>query len=153
MGIDLLFNNLQVLTDKGDYLIMGIDFNQDAKSLDAAYNNYWLEQLALNIMRRLKELVAADNFNPEAFDFVYNWNTGKRTVEISLKAQIDQEIIIEEEHFLIRTGDSFHLINSKKFVTEEVEELMRVNNFKIAEVLEEGDSPNSKAKLIVAKKI
>jgi uncharacterized SAM-dependent methyltransferase len=113
----------------------------------------WLEQLALNVMRRLKELVSSDSFNPEAFDFVYNWNIEKRTVEISLKAQIDQEIIIEKDCFLIRAGDCFHLINSKKFIIEEVEELMRVNNFQIAEILEEGDAQNPKAKLIVAKKI
>ncbi|WPX96732.1 L-histidine N(alpha)-methyltransferase [Candidatus Bandiella euplotis] len=150
--IDLLMANFQSLTSEGDYLVMGIDCNQDPSTLNAAYNNYWLKQLTLNTMRYLKEIACLDDFDPEAFDFVYNWNTNNRTVELGLKAQSEQQISIEGEIFTIRVGDYFHIINSKKFLIKEIEELMQVNNFQIIDSLKASDElPNYR--LLIGRKL
>jgi uncharacterized SAM-dependent methyltransferase len=130
---------------------MSLDFNQDVKSLDASYNNYHFKQLALNIMRHLTDVAQLEDFNPEAFDFVYNWNVLKRTVEIGSKAVVKQEIVLKNKHFTIKAGECFYLIKSKKFLRSEIEVLMRNNNFEIVDDFgEKVEDP--KMRIIIAKK-
>lgn len=117
----------------GEHFLFTVDTCHDEALLKAYYDNIYLKELCLNIMRFLKDKALADqHFNPELFSLVYNWNKEKEQVELSLKAEASQGLMLDGEPISIEKEQSYHVLTSRKFSIQSISKLAEQYGFKLS---------------------
>lgn len=150
--IEKLLKNISQFLHEDDYILFGADTNHDEALLESAYNTKSLHDLLLNAMYHLKYTLQLEDFNPEAFDFVYRWDNPEKKVELSLKAMTSQTIKIKEQDLIIEEGQEFNLINSRKLPIQTIKEFLIKENIIIQHEITPIAVNDSKFSIIIAQK-
>ena len=79
-------------------------------------------------MHYLKFTLNLKDFNSEAFNPVYMWNSQERKVELSLKSTLKQSINIRNQKLIISKGQEFNILNSKKTPLEKIRKFLEKEN-------------------------
>ncbi|MEM7493840.1 MAG: L-histidine N(alpha)-methyltransferase [Pseudomonadota bacterium] len=103
---------------RGQFLL-GVDINEDADSLIAAYNDSegLTAAFNLNLLARINRELGA-TIDISAFRHEAIWNPDLSRIEMYLIATRNQQIQINGHSFPIRTGERIHTENSGKFTEE-----------------------------------
>lgn len=103
---------------QGDHFLLGLDMIKDPTILEKAYNDsrQITADFNKNILNVVNRLAGAD-FDPDGFDHLAFYNSGKNRIEMHLKAKEDMEVNIRTngEKIHIRKGETIHTENSQKF--------------------------------------
>ncbi|SHJ75108.1 dimethylhistidine N-methyltransferase [Reichenbachiella agariperforans] len=122
----------------GDQLLIGVDLKKDPTKILAAYNDSKGVTAAfnMNLLNRINEELGG-NFNLESFQHYpfYNPVTGEcKSAIMSLK---DQEVLIGEEIIAFKKWETMQTEISKKYSTDEIQELAEKCGFEVRYNLED----------------
>ena len=151
--VDIIIGNISSLLKSGEYFIFGADISDNEDALKNAYFNELSYQLMLNAMFGLKSTVGDNNFDATAFDPVFKWNKDTTTVELFLKANRDQEVIINSHSYQIMKDILFNILNSRKTSICEIKRRLAAHGMEIIDVYETKDNFGNKFALLKTKKI
>ena len=149
---EISLKNVSSLLNENDYVIFGIDTNQDEVMLERAYNTDCSYELLLNTMHHLKNTFNLYDFDPEGFDMVYKWNKEESRVELFLKSKMKQIVKIRDQEFVIDKDKELNIINSRKSKMSHVEDLFNKTGLIIKEVVTFDDQLKDKFSMIIAQK-
>jgi len=123
----------------GDYLIVSFDSNSDEQSLLAAYNasGYF----CTNALRRLAAEVPHTGFDAGAFEYAPVWNRSGRQLAHFWRLVRDIEFSLGGESFSLKTGESFHGLNSYKPSEALVAEASSIAGLDVVGFFGGGDNP------------
>ena len=103
---------------KSDLLLLGLDMDKDAATLESAYNDSRgvTAKFNLNILYRLNRELNA-NFNISKFSHYSIYNKSKKRIEMYLKSEIDQTVEVPGAEIIInlKKGELIHTENSQKY--------------------------------------
>lgn len=142
------FSEVSRNIQQNNHFIFSIDSNTNPESLKKAYDNMWLEKLAFNTFLFFKNTFNANDFDPEAFKYKYNWCTKKQEIQILLVATKKQTFVWNNQQINIDTGQEFHIITSKKRQVDFFQSILKENNFKLVTTLGE---TNQNPKMCITK--
>jgi uncharacterized SAM-dependent methyltransferase len=151
-GTQNFLNNVALLLGQGDYLLFGIDTNRNEETLEKAYKTPISHELVLNTMYYLKEALNLNDFNPEAFGLIYQWDRSKRSVNIFLRPTCQQELRIRNEFFVINENHEFHITSSKKPDIGTINQYLSKSFLEIKNIISLGCEVGNKLSLIIAQK-
>lgn len=123
--------NIAEMVGRQGGLLIGIDLKKDSAILSAAYNDAQGLTAAFNrnlLVRINRELGA--NFNIGNFSHHAFYNDARGRMEMHLKSDTDQIVIIDGQRFPIARGESIHTENSYKYCLEEFQALAMKAGFK-----------------------
>lgn len=105
-------------------LLIGYDLLKDEEVLFAAYDDSEgvTAEFNLNILAHINRVLGA-NFDPSQYRHLVRFNEGKSRIEMHLESLIDQQIVIGEESFFVREGETIHTENSHKYTLQSFREL------------------------------
>lgn len=150
--IEMLLKNISLLLNDEDYLVFGADTNNDQNLIEEAYNADIIHELLFNVMHHLKQTCHLEQFDPKAFECVFEWDDFERVVRLSLKATRDQKFYIEDQELFIKTGDEFNILNSRKPQAQKIVEFLHAQNLTLKETIYlENDKHNTFSLFIVQK--
>jgi len=116
----------------GEHFLITVDTCNDQALLKAYYDNTYLKELCLNVMRCLKDQILYDQkFDPELFSFKYHWNTEKGQVELRLQAEAMQHFMLENQPIVIAKSQEYHILTSRKFSIESLSKLAEQYGFRV----------------------
>ncbi|MEM8639426.1 MAG: L-histidine N(alpha)-methyltransferase [Cyanobacteria bacterium P01_G01_bin.54] len=104
----------QVLKPDGK-LIVGIDSNQEERSLRLAYENLDVSNFILNIFQRINRDLPINLFDPDRFTYKFNWVSEEHCVKHQVVAVKAQEFELDGIPFEVAQGEVFHLMSSFKY--------------------------------------
>lgn len=149
----LLIENFVNLLDRNEHLILSADISDVEESLTMAYNTDLAYQLMLNAMFGIKNHVNDENFDPTAFELIFQWNKQTTTAETFLKATKAQSITIKGAQYSIDNGAIYSMLNSRKTSIRKIESLLDTCSVKIVDIFQTIDDFGNKFALLKAQKI
>ncbi|WP_010302144.1 L-histidine N(alpha)-methyltransferase [Candidatus Odyssella thessalonicensis] len=150
--IEILLRSIGRFLNQGDYLLFGVDKNNDEVLLESAYNIKPIQELLLNSMYHLKLTLNLESFDPEAFKLTCKWDNKENKVELSLKATTQQIIKIREQELLIDKGQQFNILNSRRPVIEAIRKFLAQENLIIKNVISLNSDASNTFSIIIAQK-
>lgn len=150
--IETLLKNISLLLNDADYLVFGADTNNDQNLIEEAYNVKITHELLFNVMHHLKQTCHLEQFDPKAFEFVFEWDDFERIVRLSLKATRDQSFNIEGQGLFIKTNDTFNILNSSKPTTQKIIEFLHAQNLTLKETISLGNNKHNPFSLFIVQK-
>lgn len=148
----VLLKNINHILNKGDYILFGLDQNKDERLLKKAYDTKLGYELLLNTMYLLKSTFHLEDFDPEKFSHVYQWDDKQNKVELSLRSTARQYISIGKHNLAIEEGQVYNILNSKKPPLDAVEKFLTRENLMIREILSSNTTRENKFSIIIAQK-
>lgn len=105
-------------------LLIGFDLLKDTRKLLAAYNDSKGVTAAFNknILVHINRVLDAD-FDISRFRHRAIFNEEKSRIEMHLESLMEQQIVIDDELFHFKTGETIHTENSHKYTIESFSEL------------------------------
>lgn len=129
--LDILFYNLRSNMTSKDIFFVTADSNKEEYTLNNAYNNLCVRGLASNIMKHFKAEYSVDNFDPESFEMLYEWDVSDNTVKVSLVSTCDQQFCVADHNIHIKKGGKFHVISSRKYSSKDILNMVKPRGFEI----------------------
>ncbi len=128
-AINFLVNMASLAQKKGGLLI-GVDLKKEQAILNAAYNDSKGVTAAfnLNVLQHINQRLEA-NFDLNAFKHNAFYNPKLGRVEMHLISKQDQQILISDQHFTLKQGESIHTENSYKYTIDEFQFLAKQAGF------------------------
>jgi uncharacterized SAM-dependent methyltransferase len=117
-----LIRSISDLMNQGDYLVFGVDANQDKETALRGYKDN--ECMDLDCMRYFKYKFNLDGFDPEQFKFVLDWVPDEANklncIKFNVEALCDQEFEYKEKgfKFKVNKSDKYFLFRGNKFRRE-----------------------------------
>ena len=113
-------------------LLIGVDREKDARTLNAAYNDAAgvTEQFNLNLLDNLNRLLPA-NFSRQTFRHYAFYNSGEKRIEMHLESQQDQWVECAGEQIFLKRGETLHTENSYKYSPGRFAELAQQAGFQV----------------------
>lgn len=136
-NIRIILDNISLLINKGDYLLISLDINKDAKLLEKAYDNPPAYQLLLNAMHYLKNTFNIETFDANAFQQLCYWDEQENAVQLGLEATKDQSLTINNNTFSIKEAQKLNMTYSRRFEVSKVKEILLEKGIKINEIVKE----------------
>ncbi len=102
-------------------LLLGFDLKKDQDILNTAYNDsegitaLFNKNILVRMKRELDAVLDVDAFGHHAF-----YNEAQGRIEMHLKAERDQTIILGEHKFELKAGESIHTENSYKYDMDQI---------------------------------
>lgn len=112
------FNGLAKNMKPGDYLAITQDTNQVKDSLLEAYSHPDMALYVLSVLHKMKRDLPTENFNPEAFEFVADWNEEENLLSLNIQLKEEyppQSFRINGVPFSVGHDKPFSVVNSYKF--------------------------------------
>lgn len=105
-------------------LLIGFDLKKDAAILNAAYNDSAgvTAQFNLNLLRCINAKAGA-NFDLDHFHHQAFYNEAQGRIEMHLRSETRQQVVVAGETFDFLDGESIHTENSYKYGIEEFQAL------------------------------
>jgi len=102
------------------YLLIGVDTKKDPRILHCAYNDQVgiTARFNKNILKRINRDLGAD-FDVSKFEHDAWYNRALGRVEMHLRSRCAQKVVIGDEAFCFRAGETIHTENSFKYHPEE----------------------------------
>ncbi|MBU6234374.1 MAG: L-histidine N(alpha)-methyltransferase [Alphaproteobacteria bacterium] len=101
---------------EGDYLILGVDQNQDRRSLEAAYGHRLISDFSNAMLRRVHDELPTEGFKPHHFRHVKRWQPQNHLFINGFEAVQDGEFSFGKgEPIRYKKGELFNYCNSYKF--------------------------------------
>lgn len=150
--IATLLKNISILLNDEDYLVFGADTNNDQNLIEAAYNADSIHELLFNVMHHLKQACHLEQFDPEAFECVFEWDDFERVVRLSLKATMDQNLSIGEQKIFIKTNHMFNILNSQKPKAQKIVEFLRAQDLTLRETISLENNQHNTFSLFIVQK-
>lgn len=115
--------------------LLGVDINQDPRTLIPAYNDAQgiTEKFNINILERIDKELDAD-FDTRKYIHNAIWNETTHTIEMHLISTQEQTVTIGKNRFSFRKNETIHTENSRKFSIEKIEDLAKASAWKIQNV-------------------
>ncbi|NRA73991.1 MAG: L-histidine N(alpha)-methyltransferase [Rickettsiales bacterium] len=129
--INKIFSSFANFLEKGEYCIFTVDCNKDLLSIKNAYDNSYVKQLALSIMRYFKDIFHVNDFDPEQFKYSYEWSAKSCAVYVNLVAKEEQSFYFLNERIMISKNQKYHVAVSRKFRREFVDGILQKNHLKL----------------------
>lgn len=125
----LLRQSAEIVGSSGG-LLLGVDTKKDPKILHAAYND--AQEITavfnLNILVRINRELGA-NFDIKTFSHYAFYDPKYSRIEMHLISLKDQKIMVADQIFDFRKGESIHTENSYKFTIEDIQRLAEQAGF------------------------
>jgi uncharacterized SAM-dependent methyltransferase len=150
--VDKVLGNISHWLKDGDYFIFGVDISSNKGSLYVTYCNKLVHELLLNVMYNLKQRLRLDDFDPAAFDLIFEWDAESRSVVLYLCATKAQQIRINDQEIIINKDDKYNVINSRKFLVENVRKMLEKYGMQIAESFVLDDELGNEFAILKARK-
>lgn len=115
------FNGLAKNMKPGDYLVITQDTNQIRDALLEAYSHPDMALYVLSVLHKMKRDLPTENFDPDAFKCVVDWNEKENLLSLNIMLKDDyppQSFKINGEPFTIGHDRPFSVVNSYKFDPE-----------------------------------
>jgi L-histidine N-alpha-methyltransferase len=132
-----MIQNISAIMNKGDKLLLGMDFVKSVDVLYAAYNDGLgvTAKFNKNILLSVNEIIQS-NFNPAQFDHRAFFNKEKSRVEMHLIALCDMEIQVLKKNVIIqlKKGESIHTENSYKYTNAHISKLAEFSGLALNKV-------------------
>lgn len=145
-------HNIKTLMGKEDYLLFGVDTNEDEETLERAYNTRFFHELLLNTMYFLRDAFCLKDFNPEAFELVYRWDVAKKLVYLLLKPVCNQIVNIKNKKLMLSKDQEFHITSSRKFPIDRIKEFLTVSELEMKDSISLDHFNKNKFSIVVAQK-
>lgn len=116
---EVLVNTLKdfrSLTRDG-WLLISYDSNNNEDHLFRAYGTYWFGLFACNVFYRIAAELPHRGFDPDAFDYIPEWNAPCHQFIHYLVARHDLNFTLAGQEFRVAQGEKFNVLNSYKFPT------------------------------------
>jgi L-histidine Nalpha-methyltransferase len=127
---------------RGDLMLVGVDFDKPRSAVEAAYNDLpgcdlWHNFLT-NRLTCLNRSFGGD-FNPAVFDSRLVYNTDARRVEARIWPRVDVEFCLADLDLrgVIKAGERVTVDTSHKFRADELDELLDTAGMRILQSFEE----------------
>ncbi|HEX7047728.1 MAG TPA: L-histidine N(alpha)-methyltransferase [Gammaproteobacteria bacterium] len=122
-ALDLL-KRMAHIAEPGGGVLIGVDLEKDAATLERAYNDAAgvTARFNLNILERLNRELDGD-FNLDAFSHKAVWNEQRHRIEMHLESSEDQVVRIRGHEIRFRAGETIHTESSYKFTLPRFEQL------------------------------
>jgi uncharacterized SAM-dependent methyltransferase len=106
-------------------LLIGIDLQKDAQTLEAAYNDRQgvTAEFNLNLLRRINRELGAD-FAEDQFDHVAYYNTQFGRIEMHLRSRCQQTVRLNGESFSLLAGETICTEYSHKYTVAGFKQLL-----------------------------
>jgi len=137
-----LLVNIRSAGQRGDLLMVGVDFNKPRSILENAYNDppecdLW-HNFLINRLTCLNRLFGGD-FNPSVFDSRLTYNTDARRMEAQIWPRVDIEFCLADLNLrrVIKAGERVTVDTSHKFEVDELNELLDTAGMRIMKSYEE----------------
>ena len=124
-----------------DVFFMTVDSNTTEYTLNKAYNNIALHGLAANITKHFKAEYSIDDFDPEAFQVLFEFDASDNTVKIWLLSVRDQQFCFADHNIHIKEGAKFHVISSRKHSSKDILSMVKPRGFDISGVFGAPNNP------------
>lgn len=114
-----LLKHMARIGGNGGGVLIGVDIEKDAATLERAYNDSAgvTAQFNLNILERLNRELGA-NFDLSAFTHKAIWNAQRHRIEMHLVSHCTQTVTIRGEQFTFTSGETIHTESSYKFTLQ-----------------------------------
>ncbi|NCC61324.1 MAG: hypothetical protein EOM12_10380 [Verrucomicrobiae bacterium] len=113
--------NIRANLKKGDFILLGIDQNQDGEMLERVYAHPAHKAFSENILARMKHELPIYDFAPEDFEYRPKWHPHSHLLSHDLVALRDSRFQLARETFSIRKGQRLAYSNSYKYPNEILE--------------------------------
>lgn len=137
-----LLRNIRSAGQRGDLMVVGVDFDKSRSILESAYNDppecdLWHNFLT-NRLTCLNRLFDGD-FDPSVFDSRLAYNTDARRVEAQIWPKVDVDFRLADLnlHGVIKAGERVIVDTSHKFEIDELNELLDTAGMRIMQSYEE----------------
>lgn len=132
-----MIQNISALMNKGDTLLLGMDFVKTVEILYAAYNDGLgvTAKFNKNILLSVNEIIQSD-FNPAKFDHRAFFNKEKSRIEMHLVALCDMEVQALNANVTIhlKRGESIHTENSHKYTYDHLSKFAEISGLTLNKV-------------------
>lgn len=108
------FNNFRKLAQKGGYMLLTHDANQDRDSILTSYNHPKLRALILNVFDKIKRDTRNHGFDPKAFIYESVWNPENSVLAHTVIATKAQNFSLGGKEYKIPRGQRLVPVNSFK---------------------------------------
>jgi dimethylhistidine N-methyltransferase len=116
---------------RGGFLLVGVDLEKDAETLNAAYNDRAgvTAAFSLNLLARANAELGAD-FNLDGFEHEAFFAPDEGRIEIYLRSLAEQEVRIGRRSFRFRAGERIHTEYSYKYTVDGFQRLAASAGFR-----------------------
>ena len=130
-----ILRNIRAAVGMGGGALIGIDLKKDASELEAAYNDRGgvTAAFTLNMLTHLNR-VAGTNFDTSAFSHHARYDAAAGRIETNLVSLADQTVQLAGRAFKFSRGEKMLVEYSHKYALDEVEQLGKQANMKVAHV-------------------
>lgn len=113
-------------------LLIGIDLQKDAATIEAAYNDTRgvTAQFNLNLLRRINRELDAD-FDLDQFEHSAFYDPSANRVDIRLKSRREQSVRVGQSVFHFRSGEDIRTEYSHKYTVDEFQEIADAHGFRL----------------------
>lgn len=128
--VPVFITKIKNLIDKGHYLFLVHDANQDETSLMEAYDNPGMAVFMENIMCRLKRDLHIADMDATAFRYKPQWEASGHDLKHVLTATKAQTFDVKGTSITIEEGQQFHTLSSFKYPVKVFQEMLSLTGYK-----------------------
>ncbi|MBZ0265942.1 L-histidine N(alpha)-methyltransferase [bacterium] len=127
-----LLRNFSSHCQVGDGLLIGIDLLKEEAILEAAYDDAMgvTAEFNLNLLRRMQNELHAE-LDLENYSHKAVVNHEHSRVEMHLLSLSNQKIVIDDQEYSLREGETIHTENSYKYTPQQIKELGESADYKL----------------------
>jgi uncharacterized SAM-dependent methyltransferase len=146
---DYILKQISEMTIKDDILLISIDTNQDEKSILRAYDNKYLKNFFMDVIRYFgainQEFLPFINY----FEVNYKWSKEDKLLDVFFVVKEKFSFIVQEYgKITLKKGQKCRGIICHKPDTKYLSNILKLNNFDILDIL----NYSNKMQLFISKK-
>jgi len=123
----------------GDYFIIGLDHNQNARSLASCYQSDLIAQFSMATLARMKEELPVKYFDPDDFEYSNRWIEESHLYAHGFRAKKTGSFYLGRERISYNEGDCFIYCNSYKYPQDFLDQVFAETGFTQVKVMKDRD--------------